>query len=91
MAAVVTCLCCGEAMEVEETAKGKPYLRCDPCGIQVFIRGRRGVEFFERRFGSSWRKAPAPPPSKKPAAPAPATPTEGGEHGGQSTAGDFWS
>ena len=42
------CPVCTDPREVRQTKKGKPYLVCDPCGIQVFIRGPAGIEAFER-------------------------------------------
>jgi len=30
------------------TKKDKPYLICDPCGVQVFIRGPAGIKEFAR-------------------------------------------
>ncbi len=30
------------------TKKDKPYLVCDPCGVQVFVRGPAGIEEFRR-------------------------------------------
>ena len=30
------------------TKKDKPYITCDPCGIQVFVRGPAGIAAFER-------------------------------------------
>jgi ssDNA-binding Zn-finger/Zn-ribbon topoisomerase 1 len=30
------------------TKKDKPYFICDPCGVQVFIRGPAGVAEFNR-------------------------------------------
>jgi predicted RNA-binding Zn-ribbon protein involved in translation (DUF1610 family) len=42
------CPVCGVATEVRMTKKNKPYLTCDPCGIQVFIRGPAGIREFNR-------------------------------------------
>lgn len=41
------CCVCGEAREVGTTKKDKPYLICDPCGVQVFVRGKAGIRRFE--------------------------------------------
>jgi len=30
------------------TKKDKPYLTCDPCGVQVFVRGPGGIKEFEQ-------------------------------------------
>jgi hypothetical protein len=42
------CCVCGEAREVGTTKKNKPYLICDPCGVQVFVRGKTGIRRFEQ-------------------------------------------
>ncbi len=42
------CPVCTEPREVRVTKKDKPYLVCDPCGIQLFIRGPAGIEEFKR-------------------------------------------
>lgn len=34
--------------EVKLTKKNKPYITCDPCGIQVFVRGPAGIVEFKR-------------------------------------------
>src|SRR5204862_5794590 len=42
------CCVCGEAREVRTTKKGKPYMICDPCGVQMFVRVETGIRRFER-------------------------------------------
>ena len=42
------CPVCTEPREVRETKKAKPYLICDPCGVQVFVRGLGGIGEFNR-------------------------------------------
>ena len=42
------CPVCTEPREVRETKKAKPYLICDPCGVQVFVRGPAGIGEFNR-------------------------------------------
>jgi hypothetical protein len=42
------CCVCGKAREVGTTKKDKPYLICDPCGVQVFVRGKTGIRRFEQ-------------------------------------------
>ncbi len=42
------CPLCSEPCEVRLTKKNKPYVICDPCGIQLFIRGPVGINAFER-------------------------------------------
>jgi DNA-directed RNA polymerase subunit RPC12/RpoP len=42
------CLVCASPLLVKQTEKAKPYLVCDPCGIQVFVRGPGGIAAFNR-------------------------------------------
>jgi hypothetical protein len=42
------CPVCTKPREVKMTKKRKPYLICDPCGIQLFVRGPAGIAAFER-------------------------------------------
>ena len=40
------CPVCAEPREIRATKNGKPYVTCDPCGVQLFVRGRVGIERF---------------------------------------------
>src|SRR5713101_2991408 len=42
------CPVCTQVREVRLTKKDKPYLHCDPCGVQVFVRGPAGIEELRR-------------------------------------------
>ena len=42
------CPVCVDPREVRKTKKGKPYFICDPCGIQVFVRGPAGIDAFNK-------------------------------------------
>lgn len=42
------CPVCTDPREVRLTKKSKPYVTCDPCGIQVFVRGPAGISAFNR-------------------------------------------
>lgn len=42
------CPICTQPLEVRLTKKNKPYVTCDPCGVQLFIRGPGGIEEFKR-------------------------------------------
>jgi len=55
------CCVCGEAREVGMTKKDKPYLICDLCGVQVFVRGKTGIRRFEELVADAagnnvWRR-----------------------------------
>jgi len=38
------CLVCGTGLEIRLSRKEKPYCVCDSCGIQVFFRGKTGIQ-----------------------------------------------
>ena len=40
------CPVCAARLEVRITKKQKPYLVCDPGGVQLFVRSRSGIERF---------------------------------------------
>lgn len=42
------CPVCATARPVKQTKKAKPYVVCDPCGIQLFVRGPAGIAAFEK-------------------------------------------
>ena len=42
------CPVCAQPREIKQTKKRKPYIVCDSCGLQLFVRGRSGVEAFDR-------------------------------------------
>lgn len=42
------CPVCTQPLQVRLTKKDKPYVTCDPCGVQVFIRGPMGIREFKR-------------------------------------------
>lgn len=47
------CPICTQAREVRTTKKGKPYLICDSCGVQLFVRGPGGIAEFSRLLVST--------------------------------------
>lgn len=42
------CPVCMDPRKVKLTKKDKPYITCDPCGIQMFVRGPAGIGEFNR-------------------------------------------
>ena len=49
------CCVCGEGLEVRKTKKGKPYVICNPCGMQMFVRVESGIQRFERLVADAGR------------------------------------
>jgi len=48
VAAAIPCLLCGTKLEMRIDKNQKPYFVCDPCGIQMFIRRKKGIELLQR-------------------------------------------
>ena len=53
------CPVCGAGLDVRESKKRKPYVVCDPCGVQMFVRSPSGIERFETlvargESGNAW-------------------------------------
>src|SRR6266700_1166611 len=42
------CPVCLKPLDVRTSKRKKPYVICSPCGVQMFIRERAGIEAFER-------------------------------------------
>jgi len=42
------CPVCGDGLEVCESKKGKPYVICNGCGVQMFVRTEPGIRRFEK-------------------------------------------
>ena len=47
------CPVCDQGLEIRETKKDKPYVVCDPCGMQLFVRNETGISRFERLVNSA--------------------------------------
>src|SRR5947207_2084818 len=45
---VIPCFLCGSKLEMRVDKNEKPYFICDPCGIQMFIRRKKGIEQLEK-------------------------------------------
>jgi len=37
------CPLCADGLAILASKKGKPYCVCNPCGVQLFIRGKTGI------------------------------------------------
>ena len=47
------CPLCGDPLEVCLSKKGKPYVTCNACSMQLFVRGLEGIDRFNRLARSS--------------------------------------
>jgi hypothetical protein len=53
--AFLPCILCGSKLEKRVDKNRKPYFVCDPCGIQLFVRRKRGIDLLEEAFRNSQR------------------------------------
>ena len=54
--AQIPCFLCGKPLPVKLTKKDKPYFVCDPCGLQVFVRCKPGIQILARLLRSIAKK-----------------------------------
>jgi hypothetical protein len=40
----IPCFLCAEELAQRSDKNHKPYFICDPCGVQMFVRGRQGIK-----------------------------------------------
>jgi DNA-directed RNA polymerase subunit RPC12/RpoP len=40
----IPCTTCGARLKKRRDKHGKPYFVCEPCGVQLFIRRKQGIE-----------------------------------------------
>jgi hypothetical protein len=45
----VPCFLCGNGLEIKHSKRLKPYLVCDHCGMQIFVRGNGGIKLLANR------------------------------------------
>ena len=48
------CPTCSRKIIVKYDKKGKPYIVCDDCGVQVFIRKREGIALMKSKIKNEW-------------------------------------
>ena len=39
----IPCFLCSQELRQRRDKNSKPYFVCDPCGVQIFVRGRQGI------------------------------------------------
>ena len=42
--AKLPCFLCSQKLRLRRDKHGKPYFVCESCGVQIFVRGRQGIE-----------------------------------------------
>ena len=47
------CPLCLASLDVRQSKKKKPYVICDACGVQMFVRSKAGMRTFERMVGDA--------------------------------------
>lgn len=73
------CPICSTLLDVRLSKKGRPYLTCDDCGMQLFVRTDEGVKRFEKLVRTedgrpasevvTSRAAPSSTPKRRPGRP----------------------
>ena len=58
---LIPCFLCGNGIEIKYSKREKPYLVCDPCGIQVFVRGKKGIQLLSNLQNVLKNQNVAPP------------------------------
>jgi len=48
---VFPCPVCKRDLDIRVSKKQKPYCVCTDCGVQLFVRGKRGIARFEKKTG----------------------------------------
>lgn len=48
---IYPCPVCRKDLDIRISKKQKPYCVCQDCGVQLFIRGKRGVSRFSQMTG----------------------------------------
>ena len=55
----IPCFLCGKQLKRRIDKNRKPYFICDPCGTQIFIRRKQGIDnLFELIATLRWRDLP---------------------------------
>ncbi len=49
-------LICGDRLEIRESKKGKPYIVCNTCGLQMFVRTEDGIRRFKKLIAEAAAK-----------------------------------
>ena len=44
----IACVLCQSPLEIRNSKKDKPYVCCDDCGMQMFVRSEKGIKRLER-------------------------------------------
>lgn len=60
----LACPLCDRRCQVRTTKKGKPYLICDACGLQLFVRYGAGIARLTDRARSETGRAQPPRPGQ---------------------------
>lgn len=54
--ASLPCFLCHKELDLRISKTEKPYFVCEDCGIQIFVRGKRGIERLQQLLGSISRR-----------------------------------
>jgi DNA-directed RNA polymerase subunit RPC12/RpoP len=54
--AFLPCFLCRKQLDLRLSKTKKPYFVCEDCGMQIFVRGKRGIERLQQLLGSMSRR-----------------------------------
>jgi DNA-directed RNA polymerase subunit RPC12/RpoP len=49
--ASLPCFLCHKELDLRISKTEKPYFVCEDCGIQIFVRGKKGIKRLEQSLG----------------------------------------
>jgi DNA-directed RNA polymerase subunit RPC12/RpoP len=49
--AFLPCFLCHKQLDLRISKTQKPYFICEECGMQIFVRGKRGIKRLEQLLG----------------------------------------
>jgi DNA-directed RNA polymerase subunit RPC12/RpoP len=49
--AFLPCFLCHKQLDLRISKTQKPYFICEECGMQIFVRGKRGIKRLEHLLG----------------------------------------
>jgi len=55
--AFLPCFLCHKQLDLRISKTEKPYFVCEDCGMQIFVRGKRGIQRLQKLLGDTSRQS----------------------------------
>jgi DNA-directed RNA polymerase subunit RPC12/RpoP len=55
--ALLPCFLCHKQLDLRISKTEKPYFVCEDCGMQIFVRGKRGIQRLQKLLGDTSRRS----------------------------------